>query len=154
MLLLPATTFDVPGWLSVLLTLVGLAIAFGVVVVAFRGSFNKARLEALREDLQDAKNREDQHDKDMADLISRHDREVSELQHRCSSLESEVKSLRNQNDYLKELALQKAAVDDLMTRVGELASAVGKVVAVVASHHRDAMQGLDDVKKLIGENER
>ncbi len=107
-------------WATVLAVvggLLGLTAAAGGLAVWFKGSYTKARIEALRSDITDYERREVVHEKDML-----------EAQGKISALEIKVAKLEEERDMLRELATQRAAV-------AELASEVRDLIVVLKEHH-------------------
>lgn len=102
------------------LTLVGLVIGTIILVggslVLVRGSYNKARIQALREDVDDLQNR----------VLDR-DGQLAECRVREDVLEQKVNHLNSENALLKAMVTQRANVDE--------------VLAMLSDHHTAAMNG-------------
>jgi predicted nucleic acid-binding Zn-ribbon protein len=70
--------------------------------VYVRGSWSKARLEAMSRDIETYKSREDLHEREMKDCLGR-----------VAHLEEKVETLTEENKVLKEAVTQRAAVEEL-----------------------------------------
>lgn len=115
---------EIPAWLGVVMTTLGIAAIMGGVVATFRASYSKARIEALREDNQDLRNR-------IEDLEAKEVRSSAKE----DELESDIVHLKNENETLRELVLQRVEIvglGDLMTM-----------------HHQQAMQHWDKMTEAI-----
>lgn len=95
---------------------VGLLILIGGALALVRGSYNKARIQALREDVGDYIRRLD-------DCEER----CSQAEHREEALELKVDHLKSENSLLTQLVTQRADVD--------------KVLTLLSQHHEAAMAG-------------
>jgi cell division protein FtsB len=102
------------GVLSIVLLL-------GGVLVFFKGSYSRARIEALRADVSDYKNRE----------------EV--LVKRVTALESEVAHLKSENGILRDMVTQRAEVDAVMAAVDMVGRELHSLGALLNEHHQEAM---------------
>lgn len=117
-------------------TILGIMAAAGGSVVWFRASYNRARLEALREDLDDSMRREELHDRQMDDARSR-----------ITALEEQVRSLQKENGYLRELSTSRAAVE-------AVAEQLALAINVISGHHNDAMGRFNKIDvALVGISE-
>jgi outer membrane murein-binding lipoprotein Lpp len=99
---------------------VGLVVLLGAVVsvvVFVRGAYGKARMEALRQDNEDLRNRLDDADDKFAAYKEGAETAVKELTTR-------VKTCEDENKMLKEMAFQRANVEELITQVKALAKQV------------------------------
>lgn len=105
------------AWVGLFITVM-LAIGAGLALI--RGSFNKARIEALRGDNSDLRDR-------VADLEhenERHELKEGALETRCEHLESE-------NKLLMEMVTQRAEV--------------AEVKGMLDRHHKEAMKKFDEL---------
>lgn len=102
------------------LTLVGLVIGtvilIGGALVLVKGSYSKARIQALREDNEDLRNR-----------VSDCEAKVDASEAREAVLEQKVEHLESENGLLTALVTQRANVDEVLTMLSE--------------HHTAAMAG-------------
>jgi peptidoglycan hydrolase CwlO-like protein len=106
--------------------------AFGIIVliigavVFINGSYNKARIQALREDNDDLRNRVD-------DL----DDEAERAKIREDKLEAQVKHLSTENQLLADMITQRANVEALAD--------------LLEHHHREAMKSWKEIKDAVTE---
>lgn len=110
--------------------LVTLAVALGAAIALIKGSYNRARIEALRGDLADARNK-------INDLRTT----VTDLEHEAEKdrltkvqLSERVSHVEDENALLKQLVTQRAEVDALTVKLD--------------THHQQAMAG---VQEILGE---
>ena len=87
---------------TVIGTICGVLVLLGSALVIVRGSYSKARMEALAQDINIYKGREELHEREMADC-----------RERIQLLEVKVEHLSEENQVLRETATQKAAVSAL-----------------------------------------
>lgn len=116
--------------------ILGITAGLGGLVVWFKGSYNKARYEALKEDVEAYARREE-----------RHEKEMTECQGQVAVLTARVQHLEEENLMLKELSTQRAAVDSLAVEVHALVAAMGEHHAALDKHHTESMAAW----KRIGE---
>lgn len=122
-------------WVGILGGLAGLAVLAGGILVFLKGSYNKARIEALRQDLSDYKNREEARAKEHAEDLARHERERTDDLHRMEKLETEVKHLSTENSMLRDMVTQRADVALVADQLG--------------SHHQQTIAVLNDIKEAL-----
>jgi chromosome segregation ATPase len=89
--------------------IIGLLIMVGGGLALVRGSYNKARIQALREDNDDLRKRVD----DM-------DREAERERSKVKTLTDKVTHLENENTLLTSLVTQRADVDTVLTELRDL----------------------------------
>lgn len=106
---------------------ISLLLAIGAGLALVKGSYGKARIQALREDNDDFRKRLDDSDKELAKAKAREDA----LDLRCSALESE-------NKLLKEMVTQRAQVVELTKKLDE--------------HHEQAMDAWHDIATAVKES--
>lgn len=87
--------------LSVVATVMAVIAGLSTVLVYVRGSWAKARIEALQE-----------HNRDLTER-------VAYLEHSEDELQAEVTELRTANATFKELVTQRAKVDDVIRKLDE-----------------------------------
>lgn len=104
---------------------VGAVVLLGASLGMIRGSYNKARIQALREDNEDLRNRV----RDVEDKCT-----ASEA--REALLEQKVEHMENENVLLTALVTQRANVDEVL---GEL-----------RDHHTAAMDKFDELIAAVG----
>lgn len=118
--------------------ILGIIVFLGGLAAYFTGSYNKARIDALRQDLVDAANREEQHEKDrLADSI------------RIEALEREVEHLKQENDILRELATQRAATEALKQSMDTMANEMRKMIRVLSTHHSESVSNWQGIKRAV-----
>jgi hypothetical protein len=110
------------GLIGIIIGILGGA-AFALAYI--RGSYNKVTIEALRADLEDYERRERLHEKEMVDC-----------KRRIVALEEATTSRDQQIAVLREVATQKAAVDEL--------------ARVVADRHTETMAKFDLLLEALG----
>lgn len=119
------------------LTVIGLFIvtltAIGAGLALIRGSYSKARIEALRGDNEDLRSKVHDLREEVNDL--EHGRETDRLEK--EALSERVSHVENENDLLKRLVTQRAEVDLVKTTLED--------------HHGKAMTGIDEIKELLNE---
>lgn len=123
---------NIPQWLAVLATVLGLASILGAVIATFRASYSRARIEALREDNNDLRARVD-------DLEAKEER----AQKREAELASEVKHMKDENNILKEMVLQRveiAGIADVLTLQGEKSNQYHDESMAVANNILEALK--------------
>ena len=113
-------------WVTLIGGVAGLIVLGTGAVLFIKGSYNKARIEALRADIADYKQREDSHDRDMADCKN----EVEILRTRNEHLHDEVELLR-------EMVTQRADVEAVMKALD--------------THHVQTIKALGAIKDAIVE---
>jgi outer membrane murein-binding lipoprotein Lpp len=99
------------GFMSVLLTIaavVGAVVLIGGSLALVRGSYNKARIQALRED-----------NTDLRDRIDDCEDKIEAAAHKEEALEIEVQHLRSENDLLKAMVTQRADVQTVLKKLNE-----------------------------------
>lgn len=112
------------NWLSVFTVMgavAGIVVLSGSVLVYLKGSYSKAKIEALRGDL--------------ADLRQKHadaDTEKLALENKYTALEVKYSSVINERNVLAELVTQKAQVD-------EVKLAVIRGVEILEEHHSESL---------------
>lgn len=99
------------------------------VLLFVRGSYNKARLQALREDNDDLRKRVDDQDKELEKCRIREDKH-----------DAEIKALRSENLLLRDMVTSKAEVGQLMD--------------LLATHHRRAETAWANILKTLEEGFR
>lgn len=117
--------------ITIILGLATLTALVGSTYVLFRASLSRARINALREDNQDLRNRVDDQDK-----------ELIKCQAREKVLEETCVHLREENDMLKKLVLQRAEVDGVKAEVERL-------FEELASHHIATIDVLQGIKEAL-----
>lgn len=115
---------NLPEWLGVLGLIMSVAVAAGAGLALVRGSYTKVRMEALREDNSDLRNRV----KDCEDKVS-----ASEAREQL--LDQQVKHMQRENDLLKEMVTQRANVEG-----------IGNMLQY---HHDQAMSRMDSLGDLM-----
>jgi hypothetical protein len=93
----------------------GLAVLCGGILVFFKGAYNKARIEALRQDVQDYANRD-----------AARQEEHRDDQARIAKLESNVQHLTTENGMLRDLVTQRVEIQQLG--------------GLLTEHHQEAME--------------
>lgn len=93
---------DIQGVLGVVGAIVSITVLAGGIVVFFKGSYNKARIEALRQDLADEKSRNE---------TMR--RQVEEDHAAMLVMEGDIGHLKDENVMLREMVTQRAEVERL-----------------------------------------
>lgn len=101
----------------------------GGVVVFFKASYNRARIDALRQDIDDYRNRQEQCD-----------RQHSDDEKRIEKCEDEIKHLTDENHTLRELVLQRVEIHGL----GDLLTMHHQEAMVYWKHMTEAMEQLND----------
>lgn len=89
-------------WISAVLALVSIVVVLTGLVVAARGSYNKARIQALREDLEDSRKREDDRE-----------REIKHLQQKVETLDIKMQGLLRENTVLSDMVTQRVEIATL-----------------------------------------
>lgn len=115
---------DAKDWISAILALVSIVIVLTGLVVAARGSYNKARLQALREDLADSRKREDDRDRDVRNLAQK-----------LETTETKLESLIRENRVLSDMVTQRV---EIATLQGQL-----------ETHHTDMTALIQTLIKMI-----
>lgn len=95
--------------LAIGVAIIAILTAFAVALVIFRGSYSKAKIEALIRDVDIYKNREDLHEREMVDC-----------KERIALLEEKVSHLEGENALLREEVTQKARVEELARDTREM----------------------------------
>ncbi len=116
------------SWFAIVGGLFGIVAVIGGALVVFRGSYNKARIEALRADVDDYARRE-----------QRHEQQRIEDRGKIETLEAKVTALENENNMLRELATQRAAVSELAIEVREL-------IVVLKTHHIESTEAWERIE--------
>lgn len=93
---------DIQGILGVVGAIVSITVLAGGIVVFFKGSYNKARIEALRQDLTDEKSRNESMR-----------RRVEEDHAKMQVMEGDIVHLKDENQMLREMVTQRAEVERL-----------------------------------------
>lgn len=115
---------DLGNLLGIIGGIAGIIVLFTGALVFVRGSYNKARIEALRADIADYKSREESHDREIGEC----NHKIGNLQQRCDHLESE-------NITLRDLVTQRAAVEGL--------------AAALTEHHRESLEAWKAIQVAI-----
>lgn len=102
----------------------GIIVILGGVIVFLRGSYNKARIDALRQDVQDYKNREE---------VREEERREDRL--RIDRLQAQVDHLETENGMLRELVTSRAQVEELGVLLND--------------HHYEAVKVWGEIKEAI-----
>lgn len=120
------------AWVGVFITVM-LAIGAGIALI--RGAYNKARVEALREDLVDARAKIEELRGNVRDV--EHDAKLKDEAHKLreDALEDRCTRLETERDALRKMVMQRAEV--------------AEVKSLLVSHHEDAMHRLDRMEALI-----
>jgi DNA repair exonuclease SbcCD ATPase subunit len=110
-------------------------LAIGAGLALIRGAYNKARVEALREDLVDARAKIEELRGDVRDL--EHDAKLKDEAHKLreDALEERCTRLETERDGLRKMVLQRAEV--------------AEVKSLLVSHHEDAMGRLDRLEQAL-----
>lgn len=114
----------VSEWVGLIGGIAGIAVLLTSAFVFTKGSYNKARIEALRDDNNDLRAR-------VEDLEG--DLERSKTKE--AVLEAKVNSLVNENQLLTALVTQRAQVEEL--------------TGVLSNHHREAMMAWSEIKEAL-----
>jgi polyhydroxyalkanoate synthesis regulator protein len=114
----------IPQFLVAVAAVIGAIVLIGGALALVRGSYNKARIQALREDNEDLRNRV----QDCEDKLTAADA-------RETALEMKVQHVESENDLLTQLVTQRADVD--------------KVLKLLDDHHKAAMSGQAKLTKAI-----
>ena len=93
---------DIGETVGVIGGIAGLIVLFTGALVYVKGSWSKARLDAMAKDIETYKSREELHEKEMTDC-----------KHRIETLEEKVETLTEENSVLREAVTQRAAVEEL-----------------------------------------
>lgn len=115
---------DITDVLTVIGGFIAVLLAIGAGLALVRGSYNKARIEALRGDNSDLRDRV----KDLEQTVERHETKEQALEARCEHLEQE-------NITLLEGITQRADVEALKSKLD--------------SHHTQAMEKFDRMIQLL-----
>lgn len=107
-----------PEWLGVIGAVLSVALALGAALALVKGSYNKARIAALREDNDDLRAR-------IGDL----DNEIERRKLKEEALDAKVAKVDSENQLLRDLVTQRAEVD--------------KVNLAVQAHHEAALSALE-----------
>lgn len=119
-------------WVLLVATALGLVLLVGSVLAIVRGSYNKARIQALREDNEDLRNRVGDVEHSLEQEKAARERDAIAAKGREEAMGLKVKHLESENDLLKQLVTQRANVDQVMERVNE--------------HHRAAENAWGDIR--------
>jgi phage I-like protein len=126
---------NVAEWIGIIGGAAGLAVLLGAAYIGFKGSYNKARIEALRGDLADANVRLDaERDSRMKD------------EGRIDKLESEVRHLSSENELLRDLVTQRADVAAIATA---LSAHHDEALGAIRRHHEASMEHLTSIEEAI-----
>lgn len=101
-------------WLGIIGGTAGFIVLIASLIVAAKGSYNKARIQGLREDLDDSRNREEDRE-----------REVKDLQAKQEVCTAQIEGVMRENEVLKDLVTQRVEITVLRTQL--------------ESHHHEAM---------------
>lgn len=115
---------NVTGALGVIAAVLGILMTAGLAMALVRGSYSKARIEALRGDNQDLRDRV----KDLEASDERHLVKEKHLEQRCEHLE-------NENKMLMEMVTQRAEV--------------AAVAEQLTNHHEEAMRVWQEMAAAI-----
>lgn len=110
---------NLPEWLGVIGAVLSIALALGAALALVKGSYNKARIAALREDNDDLRAR-------VGDM----DNELERRKLREETLNARVDKVDSENQLLRDLVTQRAEVD--------------KVHNAVQEHHEAALAAIED----------
>lgn len=110
---------NLPEWLGVIGAVLSIALALGAALALVKGSYNRARIQALREDNDDLRAR-------VGDL----DSELERRKLREETMEAKVNKVDSENQLLRELVTQRADVE--------------RVEEAVREHHSKALKELDE----------
>lgn len=110
---------NLPEWLGVIGAVLSIALALGAALALVKGSYNKARIAALREDNDDLRAR-------VGDL----DSELERQKLRDQTREAKIAKVDSENQLLRDMVTQRAEVD--------------RVNQAVAEHHKKAMTSLEE----------
>lgn len=94
------------------------------VLIFVRGSYSKARLQALREDNDDLRKRVDDQDRELEKCRAREDKH-----------DTEIKALKSENALLREMVTSKAEVEQLMK--------------LLTTHHRRAEAAWASILRIL-----
>lgn len=114
---------SVQNFLAAVGVIIGVLALIGGSLVLVKGSYNKARIVALRDDAQDLRNRLG----DCEAKAESQERAITEGKLREDGLAGEIRGLVRENEHLTALVTQRADVD--------------KVLSLLADHHNAAMTG-------------
>lgn len=117
----------VPEYFGTIGAVVGLALLIGGAGVVAIGAFQKARIEALRQDNADLRTRDIDRQNHIKDLETDRDK----LGLRMNAVESE-------NVTLKELVLQRANVDAVVSTISKVLEGMTTLVNEVQRHNNEA----------------
>jgi hypothetical protein len=118
---------NIPQWLAVLATILGVASILGAVIATFRASYSKARIEALREDNNDLRAR-------VVDLEAKEERAAKDK----ADMMAEMTHMKEKNHILEEMVLQRVEITgiaDVLKLQGEL----------LQQHHNQSMDTWDKI---------
>lgn len=101
-----------------------LLVLVGGAAALIRGSYNRARVDALREDNSDLRAR-------VADI----DHELERQKSKAEQLDAKVSNLKSENDLLRDMVTQRANVE-----------AIGDVLDF---HHKESMEAWEKICKAI-----
>jgi len=126
---------NLPEWLGVIGAFLSVALALGAGLALVKGSYNKARIAALREDNDDLRARVG----DMAAELERRKLQEETLSARVSKVDSE-------NQLLRDMVTQRAEVERVNN---SLAEHHREAMASISDHHRASSQALEKVSKAL-----
>lgn len=107
----------------------GLIVLFTGALVFMRGSYNKARIEALRQDIADYRQREDSRERD-----------IQACNLKIEHLTSKANHLESENTSLRELVTQRAAVENLAKSLNR--------------HHAESLEAWKEIRDAIEKSAR
>lgn len=117
---------------------VSVTLGVGSALALVRGSYNKARMEAIRQDNNDLRSRTDDQDKELARCKAREDVHEAKIVH-----------LQSENTMLTAMITQRANVDIVIASQAEVLAEL-KAHNAAAEAHWDEM--IEEIKKIGRDN--
>lgn len=124
--------FDIIAAVS---AVIGLLILIGGGIALIKGSYNKARIEALHQDITAYQNRTEALEGDLERQTLKHDGEIKACGIREQALEDRCSHLETENHTLRELVTQRADV--------------AEVSAQLATNHQEIIQKWTELTALL-----
>jgi len=110
---------------GILVAVISVMVLLGAAFVTFKGSFNKARIQGLRDDNQDLRER-----------VIDSELEITQLKNQLEIQGSKLDSLDKENATLKDMITQRAQVDELKQ--------------LLSDHHSESLQAWSAISLELG----
>ena len=131
---------QVETWLSISGGVLVILAALALIFVYLAGSYNKQRIQALREDVEDAQRREQANDRQIERLEQEAASQLAAFQLKVDNCNEKIVHLTAENEHLRELVLQRVEFNALNVSLEEIIELMGKHDKKVEEYWRQILR--------------